>query len=81
MSKEKLSIATKNKIGNISAVFTVLFTLFSGWLIYIQSDNALPLILGIGALVYGPLCFIFYVIEVIKGVFKRDEEAEETEEV
>ncbi len=77
MSKERMSVATKNKVGNISAIVTVIFTLFSGWLIYIQSDNALPLILGIGALIYGPLCFIFYLIEVAKGVFKHDDEIEE----
>ena len=49
-------------------------------LIYKQSDQALPLILGIGALIYGPLCFILYLIEVAKGVFKNDDDEDEEEE-
>ena len=61
-------------------IVNVLLTLFFGVLIYKQSDQALPLILGIGALIYGPLCFILYLIEVAKGVFKNDDDEEEEEE-
>lgn len=74
MKKRELSIATKNKLAYIAAIFTVFFALFSGWMIHNQSDQALPLILGIGALIYGPLCFILYIIEVARGVFRGDEE-------
>lgn len=74
-----MSVERKNKLANISAIFTVVITLFFGVLYYTQSDNVLPLLLGIGALIYGPLCFIFYLVEVAKGVFRHDDE--EIEEV
>ncbi len=77
MSKKEMSVATKNKVAYIAAVFTVFFALFSGWLMLKQSDQALPLILGIGALIYGPLCFILYLIEVARGVFSSDGDDEE----
>ena len=80
MGKKGLSLEAKHKMANITAVCTVLLTLFFGVLIYKQSDQALPLILGIGALIYGPLCFILYLIEVAKGVFKNDEDEDEEEE-
>ena len=79
MGKKGLSLEAKHKMANITAVCTILLTLFFGVLIYKQSDQALPLILGIGALIYGPLCFILYIIEVAKGVFKHDDEDEEAE--
>ncbi len=80
MEKKGLSLEAKHKMANITAVGTVLLTLFFGVLIYMQSDKVLPLILGIGALIYGPLCFVLYLIEVARGVFKNDEdEAEDTE--
>lgn len=67
MEKKGLSLEAKHKMANITAVCTVLLTLFFGVLIYKQSDQALPLILGIGALIYGPLCFILYLIELQKA--------------
>lgn len=81
MSKKELSITTKNKLAYIAAIFTVFFALFSGWLIHGQSDQALPLILGIGALIYGPLCFILYIIEIAKGVFTGGDEEDIEEKV
>ena len=80
MEKKGLSLEAKHKMANITAVCTILLTLFFGVLIYKQSDQALPLILGSGALIYGPLCFILYLIEVAKGVFKNDEDEDEEEE-
>ena len=47
MEKKGLSLEAKHKMANITAVCTVLLTLFFGVLIYKQSDQALPLILGI----------------------------------
>lgn len=81
MKKRELSIDTKNKLAYIAAIFTVFFALFSGWMIHNQSDQALPLILGIGALIYGPLCFILYIIEVARGVFRGDDEEDIEEKV
>ena len=52
MEKKGLSLEAKHKMANITAVCTILLTLFFGVLIYKQSDQALPLILGIGALIY-----------------------------
>lgn len=80
MHKKEMSIATKNKVAYIAAICTVFFALFSGWLICQQSDQALPLILGIGALIYGPVCFILYMIEVARGVFTADDEEDEEQE-
>lgn len=80
MQKKEMSIATKNKVAYIAAICTVLFALFSGWLMCQQSDQVLPLILGIGALVYGPLCFILYLIEVARGVFSSGDEDEEEQD-
>lgn len=77
MEKKGLSLEAKHKMANITAVCTILLTLFFGVLIYNQSDNLLPLILGIGALIYGPLCFVLYLIEVAKGVFRHDEDEDE----
>ena len=77
MERKELSISTKNKIATIAAICTVLFALLSGVMIYNQSDNVLPLILGIGALIYGPLCFVLYLIEVARGVFKQSDEDED----
>ena len=77
MEKKGLSLEAKHKMANITAVCTVLLTLFFGVLIYKQSDQALPLILGIGALIYGPLCFVLYIIEVAKGVFRHHDEDED----
>ncbi len=77
MEKKGLSLEAKHKMANITAVCTILLTLFFGVLIYKQSDQALPLILGIGALIYGPLCFVLYIIEVAKGVFRHDDEDED----
>ena len=72
MSPEK-----KTKIASISAVATVLFALLVGVLTFTQSNHVLPLALGIGALLYGPICFIAYLLEIKKGVFTVGEDNSE----
>lgn len=79
MEKKGMSIQTKNRVAYISALCTVLFALFCGVLMYTKSDQILPLMLGIGALLYGPVCFAFYLIEVAKGLFKAEDDEEKTE--
>lgn len=74
-----MSVEQKNKFADIVAVFTVCFAIFVGILTASASNYILPIILGAGALIYGPLCFILYLIEVKRGVFDVDDE-EEVEE-
>lgn len=74
-----MSVEQKNKFADIVAVFTVCFAIFVGILTANASNYILPIILGAGALIYGPLCFILYLLEVKRGVFDVDDE-EEVEE-
>jgi hypothetical protein len=67
----------KTKASYIIAVLTVLFAIFVGVLVANFSNDALPIILGTGALIYGPACLIAYLIEVRQGVFRESDEAEE----
>lgn len=82
-SKKEMSLAARNRLAYIAAAITVIFAIASGVMLYVQSDNVYPLILGVGALIYGPTCLIFYIIEIVKGVFKGNEdddpEADEAE--
>lgn len=73
-SKKEMSLAARNRLAYIAAAITVIFAIASGVMLYVQSDNAYPLILGVGALIYGPTCLIFYIIEIVKGVFKGNED-------
>ena len=73
-SKKEMSLAARNRLTYIAAAITVIFAIASGVMLYVQSDNVYPLILGVGALIYGPTCLIFYIIEIVKGVFKGNED-------
>ena len=73
-SKKEMSLAARNRLAYIAAAITVIFAIASGVMLYAQSDNVYPLILGVGALIYGPTCLIFYIIEIVKGVFKGNED-------
>lgn len=73
-SKKEMSLAARNRLAYIAAAITVIFAIASGVMLYVQSDNVYPLILGVGALIYGPTCLIFYIIEIAKGVFKGNED-------
>ena len=73
-SKKEMSLAARNRLAYIAAAITVIFAIASGVMLYVQSDNVYPLILGVGALIYGPTCLIFYIIEMVKGVFKGNED-------
>ena len=73
-SKKEMSLAARNRLAYIAAAITVIFAIASGIMLYVQSDNVYPLILGVGALIYGPTCLIFYIIEIVKGVFKGNED-------
>ena len=73
-SKKEMSLAARNRLAYIAAAITVIFAIASGVMLYVQSDNVYPLILGVGALIYGPTCLIFYIIEIVKGVFKGHED-------
>ena len=80
-SKKEMSLAARNRLAYIAAAITVIFAIASGVMLYVQSDNVYPLILGVGALIYGPTCLIFYIIEIVKGVFKgnKDDDPEAVE--
>lgn len=69
-----MSLEQKSKFANIVAIFTVCFAIFVGILTANFSNYALPIILGTGALIYGPLCFILYLVEVKRGVFNTDDD-------
>ena len=73
-SKKEMSLAARNRLAYIAAAINVIFAIASGVMLYVQSDNVYPLILGVGALIYGPTCLIFYIIEIVKGVFKGNED-------
>ena len=73
-SKKEMSLAARNRLAYIAAAITVIFAIASGVMLYVQSDNVYPLNLGVGALIYGPTCLIFYIIEIVKGVFKGNED-------
>ena len=73
-SKKEMSLAARNRLAYIAAAITVIFAIASGVMLYVQSDNVYPLILGVGALIYGPTCLVFYIIEIVKGVFKGNED-------
>ena len=73
-SKKEMSLAARNRLAYIAAAITVIFAIASGVMLYVQSNNVYPLILGVGALIYGPTCLIFYIIEIVKGVFKGNED-------
>ena len=73
-SKKEMSLAARNRLAYIAAAITVILAIASGVMLYVQSDNVYPLILGVGALIYGPTCLIFYIIEIVKGVFKGNED-------
>ena len=73
-SKKEMRLAARNRLAYIAAAITVIFAIASGVMLYVQSDNVYPLILGVGALIYGPTCLIFYIIEIVKGVFKGNED-------
>ena len=73
-SKKEMSLAARNRLAYIAAAITVIFAIATGVMLYVQSDNVYPLILGVGALIYGPTCLIFYIIEIVKGVFKGNED-------
>ena len=73
-SKKEMSLAARNRLAYIAAAITVIFAIASGVMLYVQYDNVYPLILGVGALIYGPTCLIFYIIEIVKGVFKGNED-------
>lgn len=73
-SKKEMSLAARNRLAYIAAAITVIFAIASGVMLYVQSDNVYPLILGVGALIYGPTCLIFYIVEIVKGVFKGNED-------
>lgn len=73
-SKKEMSLAARNRLAYIAAAITVIFAIASGVMLYVQSDNVYPLLLGVGALIYGPTCLIFYIIEIVKGVFKGNED-------
>lgn len=75
-----MSYEKKNKLANIVAVLTVLFAIFVGVLMAVRSNDLLPIILGTGAFIYGPVCFIAYLVEIKKGVFKVDDASKEVED-
>ena len=79
MGRKELSIEARNKLAYIAAVITVIFALGSGVMLYVQSDKLYPLILGIGALIYGPFCLLMYIIEIARGTLKGDGEESEND--
>lgn len=68
MREEKL-----NKIGNIVAVIVLLIVVMIIWGLTSGID-ALFWIFIVAEFVFGPACFILYLREVKRGVFKDDEE-------
>mgnify|MGYP000943494429 FL=1 len=70
MNGKEMTPERKTKVAYIAAILTVCFAAFVGVLTANFSNDVLPLILGIGALSYGPICFVAYLFELRKGVFK-----------
>ena len=62
-------------------IIWALITLCASVLIWIlivkQSDQVLPIFMGVTTLIYGPICAILYLREVKNGVFSSEENEDE----
>lgn len=65
-----MSYEKKSKFAYIVALFTVIFATCVGIMTATFSNHVLPLILGTGALCYGPVCFILCLIEIKRIGFR-----------
>lgn len=68
----------KNKIGNWLAVVVVIMSIIVP-LGFVYGTNILFVFLIVINFVFGPCCFIGYLLEVKKGVFAYDDGEESTE--
>lgn len=69
----RMSLSTKNKLGNILALIVVLLCILIPVTI-IMAENLLFWFMIILNFVFGPACLIAYLGEVRKGVFAYDDE-------
>lgn len=70
---KRMSLSTKNKLGNILALIVVLLCILIPVTI-IMAENLLFWFMIILNFVFGPACLIAYLGEVRKGVFAYDDE-------
>ncbi len=73
MDSKRMSLSTKNKLGNILALIVVLLCILIPVTI-IMAENLLFWFMIILNFVFGPACLIAYLGEVRKGVFAYDDE-------
>lgn len=70
---KRMSLSTKNKLGNILALIVVLLCILIPVTI-IMAENLLFWFMIILNFVFGPACLIAYLGQVRKGVFAYDDE-------
>ncbi len=67
----------KTKLTIIWAIITLCASVLIWILIVKQSDQVLPIFMGVTTLIYGPICAILYLREVKNGVFSSEENEDE----
>ena len=73
---KRMSLATKNKLGNALALIVVILCFLIPLTIAV-GENLLFWFMIIVNFVFGPLCLVAYRFEVKKGVFAYDDDEEE----
>lgn len=69
MTEEKM-----NKLGNILAIIVVLIACLLIWGLLVGIDVVFW-IFSVMLFLFGPACFVLYLREVKRGIFKDDEES------
>lgn len=67
----------KTKLAALWALITLVASAIIWGLTVSQSDQILPIFMGVTTLLYGPVCAILYLREVKNGVFNVDYEESE----
>jgi uncharacterized membrane protein len=79
MNSEEQKQAQKHKIGNFLAIICVIVAVLIAWGMAVGS-SVFGWALAIVSLLFGPICFVGYLVEVKRGVFSaKDDEAGDLE--
>jgi Flp pilus assembly protein TadB len=66
-----LTEGQKDKLGNFLAVCIFILCILFGYGFIVGSDIMMWFIIIVN-FIFGPICFIFYLIEVKRGIFSAD---------
>ena len=71
--RKPLTSEQKDKIGNWLSLAVCIMGVLLGYG-FLVGSNFMMWTIAVVNLVFGPACFVFYLIEVRKGIFSRDDE-------